>query len=120
MPERQTLLIVVAGTDMGMPPCTAAWRAVICPAPAWMTWPKYTSSTRSGASPARSRAAAMATPPSRTAGRAAKAPPKRPRGVRAMEQTTEPMEPPVGVGPRLPAAAGAGAARGRGWAGRPR
>ena len=28
-PLRQTLLMVVAGTDMGMPAPTAAWRAVI-------------------------------------------------------------------------------------------
>ena len=31
MPERQTLLIVVAGTLIGMPAFTAAWRAVIWP-----------------------------------------------------------------------------------------
>ncbi len=29
MPDRQTLLIVVDGTDIGTPPSTAAWRAVI-------------------------------------------------------------------------------------------
>ena len=29
MPERQTLLIVIAGTVIGMPALTAAWRAVI-------------------------------------------------------------------------------------------
>ncbi len=33
-PDRQTLLMVVAGTVMGMPPFIAAWRAVIWPAPA--------------------------------------------------------------------------------------
>ena len=36
-PERQTLLMVVAGTVMGIPAPVAAWRAVICPAPAWTT-----------------------------------------------------------------------------------
>jgi hypothetical protein len=36
-PERHTLLTVRAGTDIGMPPLTAACRAVICPAPAWIT-----------------------------------------------------------------------------------
>jgi hypothetical protein len=41
-PERQTLLIVVAGTDMPMPALAAAWRAVICPAPAPSTWPMNT------------------------------------------------------------------------------
>ena len=29
MPDRQTLLMVVDGTDIGMPALTAAWRAVI-------------------------------------------------------------------------------------------
>ena len=33
MPDRQTLFTVEAGTVIGMPPLTAAWRAVICPAP---------------------------------------------------------------------------------------
>ena len=42
MPERQTLLMVIEGTVIGMPPLTAAWRAVIWPAPAWMTWPMIT------------------------------------------------------------------------------
>ena len=36
-PGKATLLTVRAGTFMGMPPLTAACRAVICPAPAWMT-----------------------------------------------------------------------------------
>jgi hypothetical protein len=38
-PDRQTLLIVVAGTVSGMPAFTAAWRAVIWPCPACSTWP---------------------------------------------------------------------------------
>ena len=42
MPERQTLLMVIEGTVIGMPPLTAAWRAGIWPAPAWMTWPMIT------------------------------------------------------------------------------
>ena len=41
-PDRHTLLMVVAGTDMGIPPLTAAWRAVIWPWPAWSTWPMKT------------------------------------------------------------------------------
>ncbi len=41
-PERQTLLIVIEGTSLGMPAATAACRAVICPVPAWMTWPMIT------------------------------------------------------------------------------
>ena len=42
MPDRHTLLMVIDGTLIGMPPLTAAWRAVIWPAPAWMTWPMIT------------------------------------------------------------------------------
>ncbi len=42
MPERQTLLMVIEGTSIGTPPLTAAWRAVIWPLPAWMTWPMMT------------------------------------------------------------------------------
>ena len=55
-PDRQTLLIVSAGTVIGMPAATAAWRAVIWPVPAWMTWPMITYSTWSGATPERSSA----------------------------------------------------------------
>ncbi len=39
MLERQALLRAIDGTDSGMPPLVAAWRADIWPAPAWMTWP---------------------------------------------------------------------------------
>ena len=41
-PERQTLFTVRAGTDIGTPPLTAAWRAGIWPAPACSTWPMIT------------------------------------------------------------------------------
>ncbi len=41
-PDRQTLLTVVAGTVIGMPALTAAWRAVIWPVPARRTWPMKT------------------------------------------------------------------------------
>src|ERR1700716_1798902 len=82
-PERQTLLIVSAGTSTGSPPWTAAWRAVIWPAPAWRTWPMITYSTSSGAIPARSTALRMATPPSSTAGTVLRPPPNLPIAVRA-------------------------------------
>ena len=42
MPERHTLLMVMLGTFIGMPPATAAVRAGFCPAPARMTWPMIT------------------------------------------------------------------------------
>ena len=39
VPDRHTLFTVIAGTSFGIPAATAAWRAVICPVPAWITWP---------------------------------------------------------------------------------
>jgi hypothetical protein len=40
---RQADLVDGQGGDVhGMPPLTAAWRAVICPAPACSTWPMIT------------------------------------------------------------------------------
>ena len=42
MPDRHTLLIVSAGTVIGMPALTAAWRAGIWPAPAVRTCPMMT------------------------------------------------------------------------------
>ena len=42
MPLRQTLLMVRAGTVIGMPPLVAAWRAGIWPSPAVSTWPMIT------------------------------------------------------------------------------
>ena len=41
-PERQTLLMVIDGTLIEIPPATAALRAGFCPAPARMTWPMIT------------------------------------------------------------------------------
>ena len=41
-PDRQTLFSVRDGTDIGMPPATAAGRAGFWPAPAWRTWPMIT------------------------------------------------------------------------------
>ena len=41
-PDRQTLLTVSAGTVIGIPAVTAAWRAGIWPAPACSTWPMIT------------------------------------------------------------------------------
>src|SRR4029453_6925364 len=88
-PERHTLLIVVDGTVIGMPAATAAWRAVIWPAPACSTWPMITYSTWSGRTPPRSRAASIAWPPSAVAGRDFRLPSKRPMGVRAALTITD-------------------------------
>ena len=41
-PDRHTLLTVNAGTVIGMSAATAAWRADICPDPAWSTCPMIT------------------------------------------------------------------------------
>ncbi len=83
MPDRQTLLTVIAGTVIGMPALTAAWRAVIWPVPACSTWPMITYSTESAAMPARSMAAEIATPPRSTAENPDNDPSIFPIGVRA-------------------------------------
>src|SRR6266536_1597910 len=88
VPDRQTLLTVRAGTVIGTPARTAAWRAVIWPCPAWSTWPMTTCSAAPGEIPARSQALAMARPPSSTAVSGDRTPPNRPTGVRAPAQMT--------------------------------
>jgi hypothetical protein len=85
-PEPHTLLIVVALTPSGRPAFRAAWRAGACPAPACSTWPMIASSIRSGATPARSTAARMATAPRSVAGVVERAPPNLPIGVRAADR----------------------------------
>ena len=85
-PEPHTLLMVVALTPSGSPPLSAAWRAGAWPAPAWMTWPMITSSTRSGAMPERSTAARMAVAPRSVAGTVERPPPNLPIGVRAADR----------------------------------
>ena len=88
-PERQTLLMVSAGTLIGMPALTAAWRAGICPAPAWSTWPMITYCTWSPPMPARSRAALIAKPPRSAPEKDFSEPSSRPMGVRAPATITE-------------------------------
>ena len=87
-PDRHTLFTVSAGTVIGTPAATAACRAVIWPAPACSTCPMITYSTFPGATPARSSAAAIATPPSSLADLLARAPSRRPTGVRAAPAMT--------------------------------
>ncbi len=88
-PDRQTLLTVRAGTVMGMPARTAACRAGICPAPAWITCPMITYWTCSPVIPARSRAARMAKPPSSAPENGFSAPSRRPIGVLAPATITD-------------------------------
>src|SRR5690606_17396420 len=88
-PERHTLLMVSAGTFIGMPAMTAAWRAGICPAPAWSTWPMITYWTWSPPIPARSRAALIAKPPRSAPEKDFSEPSSRPMGVRAPATMTD-------------------------------
>src|SRR5690242_17734009 len=81
--DAQTLLIVSAGTSIGMPPPTAACRAGAWPAPPCSTWPMITYSTSLPSSPAR-----IAIAPSCVASYAFSAPPRRPKGVRTAETMT--------------------------------
>ena len=88
-PDRQTLLMVSEGTFIGIPALTAAWRAGICPAPAWSTCPMITYWTWSPVIPARSRAALMASAPRSTPENGVSEPSSRPIGVRAPATMTE-------------------------------
>lgn len=63
-PEEQTLLMVVQGTLVPIPPFNEACRAGAWPTPADSTLPKMTSSTYLGLSWIESRAPLMANPPS--------------------------------------------------------
>jgi hypothetical protein len=64
MPDPHILFSVVQGTDFGSPAPKAACRAGAWPCPAPSTLPISTSSTSSAATPARSKAALIATAPS--------------------------------------------------------
>ncbi len=88
MPEPQTLLMVVAPVASGSLAPRAAWRAGAWPCPAGSTLPMNTSSIRSGASLARSRAAPITWEPSLWALSGDSSPMKRPSGVRAAETMT--------------------------------
>ena len=82
--------MVRAGTLSGMPALYAAWRAGIWPAPACSTWPMITYCTCSGATPARSSAALIATPPRSAPVKSFSEPSSRPIGVRAPLTMTDP------------------------------
>src|SRR3954451_12021133 len=86
--DAHTLLIVSAGTSIGSPAATAAWRAGACPAPPWSTWPMITYCTSPGSTPARSRPARIATAPSCGASYAFSPPPSFPNGVRTAPTIT--------------------------------
>ena len=86
-PEEQTLLTVVQSTSSGSPALSEACRAGACPRLAEHTLPMYTSPTADGGTPARSRAALMATAPRSVALRPLRPPMKLPSGVRAADTT---------------------------------
>ena len=87
-PEPQTLLTVTAEIVAGTPAASIAWRAGAWPTPPCTTFPMMTSFRASGATPARSMAARMATAPSCGADKELNAPRNRPTGVRAAERMT--------------------------------
>src|SRR5689334_1354768 len=91
-PEPQTWLTPQAGTSFGTPAAIDACRAGFWPWAAVSTWPRITSETSSGATPACASAASMATRPSSWAGVLPKAPRNEPTGVRlAAVMTTSVM-----------------------------
>src|SRR6185436_9869627 len=81
-PLPQTLFTVMAGIESGRPAPIAAWRPGFCPRPALTTFPMTTSSTLSGATPARFTASATTMLPSLVAGRGESVPRNLPMGVR--------------------------------------
>ena len=85
MPEPHSMFTVVAVTSTGMPAPIAACRATFCPFPAASTQPRKTSSTWSGATPARLSASATTIVPSAGAEVSFRAPPKLPMAVRHAE-----------------------------------
>ncbi len=87
-PEAQTLLTVSEETSLGMPALIWACREGIWPCPACSTWPMTTCSTCSGSTPARSRAALIASAPSSVASSVDRLPPILPMGVRALPRIT--------------------------------
>ena len=82
-PEPHTWLMPQAGLSTGMPAAIDAWRAGFWPWPAVSTWPRMTSETSPGCTPARSIAALMAIFPSSWPDRLDSEPLNEPTGVRA-------------------------------------
>jgi len=83
IPEPHILLMVEHTVLCARPAPNAAWRAGAWPWPACSTQPMITSSTASGARPARPRVARIAVAPSSAAVTSLKSPRKPPMGVRA-------------------------------------
>src|SRR3990172_9057487 len=80
-PEPHTLLTVKEGTAIGIPACTAHWRAGFSPRPACSAFPMITSSTDSGPSPARFSASRTTIAPRSVAENSFRLPPNVPMAV---------------------------------------
>src|SRR5262245_23667599 len=90
IPEPHILLMVVVGTEFGMPAPRAAWRAGAWPRLAGKTQPMITSLTSGAATPESLSAPAIAAVPSSVALTEPKAPRNAPMGVRrAARMTTD-------------------------------
>src|SRR5688572_18931781 len=85
MPDEQTLLMVVQGTELGRPAPSAACRAGDWPRLAERTFPISTSFTSSAVTFAAANAPAMALDPRAVADKPASEPPKLPIGVLTAE-----------------------------------
>src|SRR5258706_5440388 len=98
IPEAHAMLMVYAGTPWGTPLRMEICRATFGPPPACRALPKMVSSTRFGATPARSMAACAATTPRSAADFCASAPPNLPMGVRTADtMKTSCKKPPSGL-----------------------
>ncbi len=109
-PDPQTLLMVMAGTEAGIPPRMAACRAGACPPPAPTTFPMITSSTAPGSIPALLTASRTVRAPSSVAGSVERPPRNRPMGVRTPERITGVLALSV-MGPHLPFLLGSAGSR---------
>ncbi len=86
-------MTVSAGTLIGMPALTAAWRAGIWPAPAYRTWPMITYCTWSPPIPCTVEGGLDREAAEVGCGEGLQEPSSRPMGVRAPATITEPVVP---------------------------
>src|SRR5258708_25901701 len=87
-PEPQTRFTVIAGTDTGTPPLTAACWAAFILLPAWITLPITTLPTAAASSPARRKVSRTTTAPRSAAGIVLSDPLNAPIAVRTGLQRT--------------------------------
>src|SRR5258706_9084654 len=97
IPEAHAILMEYAGASWETPLRMEICRATFGPPPACRALPKMVSSTRFGATPARSMAAWAATTPRSAADFCASAPPNFPMGVRTADTMRTSCKPPPSV-----------------------